>query len=135
MSADFASQLSAFAEKSLVKVDQLHKLIVFHVYRGVVLKTPVDTGFARASWFIGNGVIPTGTASKPGKGGSVPAPNMGAASGVSSRKITYIVNNAPYIIPLEYGHSDQARNPDGMMRRTLAEVRATFGTLVKQVNP
>ena len=39
-------------------------------------------------------------------------------SGLTIGQMAYIVNNLPYAIPLEYGHSKQA--PHGMVRVTLA---------------
>jgi hypothetical protein len=40
-------------------------------------------------------------------------------SGLTAGQTAYIVNNLPYGIPLEYGHSKQA--PHGMVRMTLAK--------------
>lgn len=40
------------------------------------------------------------------------------ANAMSAGQTAYIVNNLPYAIPLEYGHSEQA--PAGMVRVTLA---------------
>ena len=37
-------------------------------------------------------------------------------------KYTYL-NNVEYIIPLEYGWSPQARNPDGMLRKNVRNWR------------
>ncbi len=38
-------------------------------------------------------------------------------------KTNYIVNSLPYIRRLEHGHSKQARNPNGMLRVTINELR------------
>lgn len=42
-----------------------------------------------------------------------------AAGDLSAGEVAYIVNNLPYAIPLEYGHSSQA--PGGMVRVTVAD--------------
>ncbi|QZP24138.1 hypothetical protein K5H97_16755 [Pseudomonas mosselii] len=42
-----------------------------------------------------------------------------AAGDLSAGEVAYIVNNLPYAIPLEYGHSSQA--PSGMVRVTVAD--------------
>lgn len=59
----------------------------------VVDSTPIDQGEARRRW------TPNG------------APTLG--------KIYSFTNNLPYIKPLEYGWSEQARNPDGMVRKNV----------------
>lgn len=79
--------------------------------------TPVDTGFARASWWKaidGVGSHPN----QPAKGETVSAPLHPLGKLKFSDK-AYLANNAPYILALEYGHSKQAG--DGMIRITLAE--------------
>lgn len=43
------------------------------------------------------------------------------ANTLTAGQVAYIVNNLPYSIPLEYGHSSQA--PDGMVRVTLARLQ------------
>ncbi|MGB5955374.1 hypothetical protein [Pseudomonas sp.] len=42
-----------------------------------------------------------------------------AAGDLSAGEVAFIVNNLPYAIPLEYGHSSQA--PGGMVRVTVAD--------------
>ncbi len=81
--------------------------------------TPVDTGFARASWWKAIGGVGSHP-NQPTKGETVSAP----LHPLGKLKLTdkaYLANNAPYILALEYGHSSQARNPDGMIRITLEE--------------
>lgn len=70
--------------------------------RGVIDKTPVDTGHARDSW----------------------------EDNRSPRSLDIgdqyrLTNDSGYAIPLEYGTSQQA--PNGMVRDTLTEVKARYG--------
>ena len=79
--------------------------------------TPVDTGFARASWWKAIGGVGSHP-NQPTKGETVSAP----LHPLGKLKLTdkaYLANNAPYILALEYGHSSQAG--DGMIRITLEE--------------
>ena len=81
--------------------------------------TPVKTGFARASWWKNIGGVGSHP-NQPTKGETVSAPLYPLGKLKFTDK-AYLANNAPYILALEYGHSAQARNPDGMIRITLAE--------------
>lgn len=78
----------------------------------VIKKTPVDTGFARGSWFA------TLDGSKAG-------PKSGAAtigsilSQAKAGQLIFIGNNAEYIGALENGHSRQA--PQGMVSTTIRD--------------
>lgn len=80
----------------------------------VTARTPVDTGRARANWFIAEGAPRRETTT-----GTTPAP-VPSLTGLS---IIYITNSLPYIVPLEFGHSQQA--PFGMLRISIAEVLAS----------
>jgi hypothetical protein len=81
--------------------------------------TPVDTGFARASWWKAIGGVGSHP-NQPTKGETVSAP-LHPLGKLKLTQKAYLANNAPYILALEYGHSSQARNPDGMIRITLEE--------------
>lgn len=88
----------------------------------VVERTPRKSGSARLSWNPTNG--------KPQVRNivvSVDNPNQSRnniSKVVNSLKpgdFYSLANGLPYITPLEYGGSRQARNPEGMVRRTVAE--------------
>jgi hypothetical protein len=70
-------------------------------------RTPIDTGTARSGWER----FPPGT--------SIPGTTQ------------WVFNNVPYIVPLEYGHSQQA--PAGMARITAAESQARMDGIVARV--
>lgn len=66
--------------------------------------TPIDTGFARNSWFVTMNENDEGT---PGSN-----PPGGEALQYSLEKVAHINNGAAYIRRLDNGHSQQA--PNGM---------------------
>lgn len=97
--------------------------------RGVVDKSPVDTGRFRGNWQVVRnpdaaspvpGIDPAGEKTIADGlrdlDGLVKADPMAAVS---------IVNPLPYASALEHGHSKQA--PRGMVALTAAEVQAAFG--------
>lgn len=102
--------------------------VALKVLRGVVLRTPVDTGFARNNWQVTIGSF----------GSDAPHPSVNNPEATISRevgdisnykrlgKIIYIWNAVPYIKYLEGGHSGKA--PDGMVQVTLAEIASEFSS-------
>lgn len=114
--------------------DELIKFIrglALKLLRGLVLRTPVDTGFARNNWQVTCGSF----------GGDSPFPAENNPDGTIMRElqeieklvkksglsqIIYIWNSVPYIIYLENGHSGQA--PDGMVQVTFAEIASELSS-------
>ena len=91
-------------------------ILGIQVFKGIVLKTPVDTGRARANWMISEGSPQVATVL------GTQAPATPSPMDFKGGSRIFITNSLPYIVPLEYGHSKQA--PAGMVRVTLAEVQA-----------
>lgn len=89
--------------------------IVFQLYQLITAGTPVDTGRARANWFVSEGAPRTDTTESTTQ---QPPPS------IKGNSVMFITNSLPYIVPLEYGHSKQA--PYGMVRKAIAEVQATL---------
>lgn len=91
--------------------------------------TPVDTGFARASWVFGVGAAPTSPGMGPG----------GVQSAIAAAPLgpTWVLaNHTPYIRALEYGHSKQA--PQGMVRVVVRKSKLIFklvADMVRAVRP
>ena len=114
----FALDLQRFARKASAVPDQILRKVVFDITREIVQKTPVDTGHARSNWFWGVQVVSDedATLSKSGAPSLTRAASF--ASTVRSGGVVYLTNNLPYILPLEFGSSQQA--PSGMVRITVA---------------
>jgi len=47
-------------------------------------------------------------------------------------QVIYLVNNLPYAIPLEYGHSSQA--PGGMVRLTVQKWRPIVDAVARELS-
>jgi hypothetical protein len=118
---NFNLSLDGFKGDTLEAVTKKKRLIGLKVLRGVVLKTPVDTGRARANWQLSIN-IPKTDIKNTTKNTSVADGNTKLKT-IKLGEDIYITNNLPYIGVLERGHSKQA--PRGMVALTLAEIEAT----------
>lgn len=87
--------------------------IALMLWSRIVARTPVDTGLARANWFLSEG--------RPRREATTSVVPE-APPALTGDSVIYLTNNVPYIVPLEYGHSRQA--PNGMVRLAIAEVQA-----------
>lgn len=125
--AGFADATSKWAKKAHKNVDVVMQKTAFELFKRVILRTPVDTGRARANWGV--------TIAKP-RLDSPAEPNVTyvdengqAAVGKAAEEVfrwepekqesIFLTNNVPYIGALEYGHSQQA--PAGMVRVVVEE--------------
>lgn len=109
----------------------------FDVFRGVVTRTPVDTGWARSSWNIAFTTMDTSVPPKT-EGG------LGTAKAVNSKQekklelypddfpVIWITNGLPYIVPLENGHSKQM-DKGYMVQRTMAQVIANINASLREL--
>jgi hypothetical protein len=121
MAGSFAIDISKFAAKAKGDTRTIIRKITMEAFKRVILKTPVDTGRARANWSIGEGT--TFSIMDTDKSGT--ATLRRTSEGVNAWECTgsiFLTNNLAYILPLEYGHSKQA--PGGMVRLTVAEMQA-----------
>ena len=118
----FEIQIRRFEDKELPRRhSELVTQIANEVLEGVVKRTPVDTGFARNNWEVVASGQATGApayAGDPITRGRVALQNLRPFQDVD------IVNGTDYIIPLEYGHSDQA--PEGMVSVTISDIKARY---------
>lgn len=78
------------------QLDKYPATVAAVVWEEVRQLTPVDTGYAKSRWQL------------------TPTEALGAPN--------FITNDAPYIIYLENGHSDQA--PNGMVKVAMAKLAA-----------
>lgn len=113
---DFAADLDKAAQVLGVETaGEAAVTLALTLHSKVSAKTPVDSGRARANWFLAEGAprIDTTESTTPVS----PPPLTG-------KSVIYLTNSLPYIVPLEYGHSQQA--PFGMLRVSIAEVMASI---------
>ena len=115
----------------------LVKKIAIDLYTAITLRTPVDTGRARASWRLSVGQpdneielerTKTGTGSKakgnlePENRAEITEFNESSGEAINNGAFVYINNGLDYIEFLEGGSSDQA--PAGMVAISIAELKA-----------
>ncbi len=108
----FARNIQVRAFKMVENVDALVRRVALAVDTAVVLRTPVDTGRARANWQVNIGSPAVGEVATPG------SPDQGSATALTAAQSTiatykgqgniHITNNVPYIGKLNEGHSRQA---------------------------
>jgi HK97 gp10 family phage protein len=108
--------------------------VTLTLYREIILRNAVDTGYSRANWNISVGDIdPTVTAPPPesdrglhkGNIKAKPAPNLN----IDGSKPVYITNSVHYVKYLEYGTEKMAPRP--MVRPAIARTRARINNIVK----
>lgn len=76
-------------------------------------------GRFRANWHLSLGVVENVTFDEVDPSGAETVAALVAAMGdFTAGQVAYVINNLPYAIALEYGHSTQA--PGGMVRVTVA---------------
>ena len=127
----FSADLSRIIKKTNGNIDLVVRKITADVFRSVILKTPVMTGRARGNWQASADAPKSGYSMgrKDKSGGKVIAEAVQASKGAGG--ITYLVNNLPYIRPLEYGSSKQA--PSGMVRLTVLEFKNHLQTALRAI--
>jgi hypothetical protein len=136
----FAADISRFVNKTGIRADEVLRSIALQGLRGVVQRTPVDTGRCRASWRVAINQADASVEPEIKKGKDQPAPVdasavIGEGSGIiAAAKFgdsIYITNNLPYAPALEQGHSQQA--PAGMLAVTFAELENAVSQMVGSV--
>ncbi len=105
--SDFAAQIKAFRDKTLRTVDTVVQEATVNIATALVERTPVDKTALRANWQF--------TADTPGaevdyslrdlsmNGESTAGALAAQIRAVSAGHVTYVVNNLPYVLNVEYG--------------------------------
>lgn len=119
----FSDDLAKFEAKTSEKLDLAVRKIALELFSRVILKTPVDTGRARANWQVAIGALPNGTLQLEDKTGQATISAATArTAGVEAGDVIYLSNNLPYAERLEDGYSLQA--PAGMVSLSVQEFQA-----------
>ncbi len=119
----FSDDLAKFEAKTSEKLDLAVRKIALELFSRVILKTPVDTGRARANWQVSIGSLPNGTLQLEDKTGQATISAATArTAGVEAGDVIYLSNNLPYAERLEDGYSLQA--PAGMVSLSVQEFQA-----------
>ena len=127
-----AAQFALEIDRDLERTDDIFRteirVIGLEALKRVVLKTPVDNGFARNSWFVEFGEAGVSDTEQPDSSGEL-AISRGASkiaeyATMEGFPIISLYSNLVYIQELETGHSSQA--PSGMVAVTAAELQASL---------
>jgi hypothetical protein len=114
----FGVQLDKFAKTVNVDVEKVVRRVSLDLWKRITVKTPVDTGRARANWMI-SAKTPSGNQLPEGEYSDPPTPSV-SNQGYDS---VFVTNNLDYIGALEDGHS-KLQSPEGMVAVSIAEVQA-----------
>jgi Zn ribbon nucleic-acid-binding protein len=131
----FKAEVGRFADEEVpAKVRQVQQKIGLQALRGVVNKTPVDTGRARGNWQASIGQPASGTINDEDPSGQAPLPSSASTdtffreqptiTNAQPFSVIWLSNNLPYIERLENGYSQQA--PNGMVSTTVTEIQVQF---------
>jgi hypothetical protein len=123
---EFAINLEKIGEQLIDKaLTETVKKISMMALRGVVLKSPVDTGRFRGNWNVSIGAADWSTTEEVDKDGSDTLMKGNAViRSIPEYKVIWICNGLPYARALETGWSKQA--PAGMVALTVAEIESTL---------
>lgn len=118
----FSDDIRKFAKKTNKRIEDVMQASAISVFSSIVLRTPVDTGRARANWLYSQDEPRTDTTEK------TKAPIM---SRQVKKGLNHIIsNNLPYIEKLESGDGS-AQAPNGMVKVTTTEFEAVVKKAVK----
>jgi len=115
----FAADIRRLVAKYKTRVDDVVKQSVQELSERAVTGTPVDTGFARASWWSSVDNSRTSHPSPPAQGGGGAAAISPGDIAAAPGHVFQLRNGAAYIRRLEFGHSAQA--PSGWVRLAIAD--------------
>lgn len=120
---DFAATVDDWAKETAGRMERIWKASSQELGSVANNGVPIDTGFARASFRASTESMPTIISGSTNKtGGAVPQ-DFGQISGtIESATLggtIYMGWTASYILPLEFGHSQQA--PQGFARLAAAQ--------------
>lgn len=110
--AGFSVPLAKLAEKMTLDLEAVVRKSTLEVFRGVVLKAPVDTGRFRANWNVSYGAVNMTTSESTNQGRADAEVQKALTLPVGG--IVYLANSLPYARTLEYGlYPNPPKNPTG----------------------
>lgn len=125
--ANFALEVDRFCKRAKISADIASRKIALELFARVILRTPVDTGRARANWGCEIGLPWRDSTVYVDKDGTAAIGRAAAkVAAWDFRKPVYLSNTLPYIGVLEFGKEDgtpgSRQAPNGMVRVSLAEI-------------
>ena len=99
---DFDVAVAQWAEKAKGKLNQFAAEFCQDISDEVITKTPVDTGYLRASWWASINAPGSGTVAGPKPQGGVSQAAIVAGT-MKAGEVYYLMNGAAYARRIEYG--------------------------------
>lgn len=128
----FAKDLEKFAQKTQRSMDQVVRGTLLTMGKNIILASPVDSGRFRSNWHVTFDIPDSVTFETVDRSGAATIAQVTAAmSDFELGQVAFFINNLPYAIPLEYGHSKQA--PGGMVRIETARFQAAVRDAVRNI--
>jgi hypothetical protein len=141
---EFNKEINAFAVTVPKRALVLQKKMALDLLSKIIFRTPVGNpslwqnpagapagyvgGRARANWQVSLGTPGGGEVrGEDATGGTTLAAGVSKMASAKPGGVIWLYNNLPYIVRLEFGWSKQA--PNGMVRLSLAEINAAYGTV------
>ena len=118
---EFEAVIAETAASVPADLGKFRKKVASRLYRGVLRRSPRDTGYFASNWHLSKGQVDE-TVNAPG-GKFYPAPDEAAEiarlDGLGAEEDAFLSNGTDYGVYLEDGHSDQA--PLGIVSVTFLE--------------
>ena len=126
-SFSFSDDLIKFAEKA--DPGMTIRKVAMEVFHRVIIRTPVDTGRARANWQTSIGAPAEGEVDSTDRDRGLVEASREIDKHTGDESI-FLANNLPYIEALENG-SSKTQAPAGMVKVTLSEYPGIVEDAVK----
>lgn len=131
----FADDIKKFAQKTGLSMDLVVRKVTLDLANSLIKLSPVDTGRFRGNWMIGVGSPNTVTIEAVDRDGSTSMARIERVTDtrVKAGGVVYITNSLPYARRLEYGWSQQAPSPPGIVRLTVQRYTEYLENAVRSV--
>jgi len=129
------ADLEKFAKLMDIAPAVMTQRLALDIHGRISMRTPVDTGRARASWDLKEGSPSSYQPPEPAKGSkgtSTPKSVTAEAATITGKQIVFVTTALDYPRYLEQGTSKQA--PAGMVLITLAEVELEIESIIGQLS-
>lgn len=121
MTARWSIPLDQIARDASTSLEEVARNVTDRVFRGVALRSPVDTGRFRANWNVSRDVPDYATTEATDQDRMFT--EIAKAKAMPVGGVVWMSNGLPYARRLEEGYSKQA--PTGMVATTVAEFTQT----------
>lgn len=126
-------QWDKIENKNNKKMLDVSRRAMFTISRNIIKRSPVDLGRFINNWFPQLGSPSTEMTDDVDKtGGAALASTQKTVNAVKFGHVFYFINNLPYALALEFGHS-KVKAPAGMVRVSLADYQNIVDREVKAI--